>query len=117
GSIGSSVSSTMIGSPQAVPVAEATTYSQRGVITATPKDFVLGLIRWTRPATHTSAEYAEGIKKLLCFTREAASVPRFAAPERSELIHFATRVEAPPWDRGAKRGVQEATPRGSQPRA
>src|SRR6476659_2601301 len=86
GSMGSSVSSTMIGSPQAVPVAEATTYSQRGVITATPKDFVLGLIRWTRPATHTSAEYADGIRKLLCFTREAASVPRFPALKRMELL-------------------------------
>ena len=43
----SSVSSTMIGSPQAVPVAAASTYSQRGVMTATPNDTWLGLTRWT----------------------------------------------------------------------
>src|SRR5690349_9210855 len=47
-SSGSSVSSTMNGSPHRSPVAAASTYSQRGVITATPKDCVLGLTRWIR---------------------------------------------------------------------
>jgi len=42
---GSSVSSTIYGSPQRLPVAAAKTYSQRGVITATPKDRVLGFTR------------------------------------------------------------------------
>ena len=36
------------GSPQPLPVAAASTYSQRGVITATPNDLELGLTRWTR---------------------------------------------------------------------
>src|SRR5437588_12740076 len=47
-SSGSRVSSTICGSPQRSPVAEASTYSHRGVMTATPKDCVLGLTRWTR---------------------------------------------------------------------
>src|ERR1043165_5802710 len=45
---GSSVSSTRWGSPHVVPVAAARTYNQRGVMTATPNDRLLGLIRWTR---------------------------------------------------------------------
>src|SRR5262249_59482040 len=49
---GSSVSSTRWGSPHLVPVAEASTYSHRGVMTATPKDRLLGLMRCTRPGTH-----------------------------------------------------------------
>src|SRR6516225_8727987 len=53
-SIRSSVSSTRQGSPHSVPVAAANTYSQRGVITATPNDKSLGLIRWTREPTITS---------------------------------------------------------------
>src|SRR5438552_13345624 len=44
----SSVSSTRCGSPHRVPVAAARTYSQRGVMTATPNDSSLGLMRWTR---------------------------------------------------------------------
>src|SRR5262249_61035307 len=44
----SSDSSPIRGSPQRLPVAAARTYNQRGVITATPKDLVLGLTRWTR---------------------------------------------------------------------
>src|SRR4051812_27679116 len=52
-SIGSSVSSTRCGSPHLVPVAAASTYNQRGVITATPKDKLLGLIRCTRDANRS----------------------------------------------------------------
>ena len=44
-SMGSSVSSTRWGSPHCVPVAAARTYSHRGVMTATPNDTWLGLIR------------------------------------------------------------------------
>src|SRR5260221_11600232 len=47
-SIGSSVSSTRWGSPHVVPVAAARTYNQRGVMTATPNDRFLGLIKCTR---------------------------------------------------------------------
>src|SRR5437868_12764399 len=47
-SIGSKVSSRIFGSPHVVPVAAARTYSQRGVMTATPNDRLLGLIRCTR---------------------------------------------------------------------
>src|SRR5690606_13410369 len=42
------VSSTTCGSPHRVPVAPARTYSQRGVMTATPKETSLGFTRWTR---------------------------------------------------------------------
>lgn len=38
----------MRGSPHPLPVADAKTYSHRGVITATPKDCVLGLMRCMR---------------------------------------------------------------------
>src|SRR5262245_36865227 len=48
GSNGSSVSSTIAGVPYSAGVAPASTYSQRGVITAVPNDRSLGLIRWTR---------------------------------------------------------------------
>src|SRR6187399_50363 len=44
----SSVSSTRWGSPHFVPVAAASTYSHRGVMTATPNEWSLGLIRCTR---------------------------------------------------------------------
>src|SRR6187401_703621 len=47
-SMGSSVSSRILGSPHWVPVAAARTYSQRGVITATPNDKLLGFIKCTR---------------------------------------------------------------------
>src|SRR5215217_3683528 len=47
-SMSSSDSSTMIGSPHSVPVAAARTKSQRGVMTATPNETWLGLIRWMR---------------------------------------------------------------------
>jgi hypothetical protein len=47
-SIGSSVSSTISGSPHILGVAAARTYSHRGVMTATPKDTWLGFTRWTR---------------------------------------------------------------------
>src|SRR3954471_21737532 len=57
GSRVSRVSSTMRGSPQAVPVAAASTYSQRGVMTATPNDTLLGLIRCTRGPKGTSIVY------------------------------------------------------------
>src|SRR5439155_17580917 len=55
GSTWSSVSSTRCGSPQREPVAAARTYSQRGVMTATPNDKSLGLIRCTRGPTDTSS--------------------------------------------------------------
>src|SRR6185437_4876413 len=48
GSMGSNVSSTTCGSPHRVPVAAARTYSQRGVMTATPNEASLGLTKWTR---------------------------------------------------------------------
>src|SRR5439155_20501348 len=54
-STGSSVSSTRQGSPHSVPVAAASTYNQRGVMTATPNDTELGLIRWTRELMRTSS--------------------------------------------------------------
>src|SRR5439155_22704390 len=56
GSIGTSVSSTRFGSPHREPVAAASTYSQRGVMTATPKETWLGLIRWTREPNRHLAE-------------------------------------------------------------
>src|SRR4051812_17893386 len=43
----SRVSSVMIGSPYFSGVAAARTYSHRGVITPTPNDKALGLMRWT----------------------------------------------------------------------
>src|SRR5579864_654105 len=46
-SIFSRVSSTSTGSPNSLGVAPASTYSQRGVITAVPKETSLGLTRWT----------------------------------------------------------------------
>src|SRR5262245_31644642 len=48
GSTGSSVSSTSRGSPHLTPVAAASTYSHRGVMTATPNETSLGVIKWTR---------------------------------------------------------------------
>ena len=45
-SIGSSVSSMTLGSPYPRGVAAASTYSQRGVITAVPNEISLGLTRW-----------------------------------------------------------------------
>src|SRR5438477_5413334 len=54
GSTWSSVSSIRFGSPQRDPVAAASTYSHRGVITATPNDNSLGLMRWTRALTGPS---------------------------------------------------------------
>src|SRR4051812_23301773 len=53
-STGSSVLSMRWGSPHAVPVAAARTYNHRGVMTATPKDRLLGLIKWTRGGKDTS---------------------------------------------------------------
>src|ERR1700677_1747724 len=47
GTSASRVSSTMTGSPNDPGVAAASTYSQRGVITAVPKEWSLGLIRKT----------------------------------------------------------------------
>src|SRR4051812_25725504 len=47
GSSLSSVSSTMLGSPTWAGVADANTYSHRGVITLVPKEASLGLIKWT----------------------------------------------------------------------
>ena len=55
-SMGSSVSSTMMGSPHLVPVAAASTYSQRGVMTATPNDTLLGLIRCTRDGQQVTSQ-------------------------------------------------------------
>src|SRR5215207_7631628 len=50
---GSSVSSRMFGSPHLVPVAAARTYNQRGVMTATPNDKLLGFIKCTREDNRT----------------------------------------------------------------
>src|SRR5688572_32836526 len=47
-SMGSRVSSRILGSPHCVPVAAARTYNQRGVMTATPNDRLLGFIKCTR---------------------------------------------------------------------
>src|SRR6266481_8393267 len=47
GSIWLRVSSTRMGSPKLLGVAPASTYCQRGVMTAVPNDTWLGLIRWT----------------------------------------------------------------------
>src|SRR5262245_18497654 len=55
-STGSSVSSTRRGSPHSRPVAAARTYSQRGVITATPNESSLGLMRCTRGVTRPSID-------------------------------------------------------------
>jgi hypothetical protein len=48
GSNASSVSSTIDAVPYFAGVADASTYIQRGVITAVPKERSLGLTRWTR---------------------------------------------------------------------
>src|SRR4051812_20351569 len=72
----SSVSSTMTGSPQAVPVAAARTNSQRGVMTATPNDTLLGLIRCTRARTATSVSVP---LEALALSRTCPS-PRQASP-------------------------------------
>src|SRR6187402_2317768 len=48
GSRTSRVSSTMFGAPKRAGVAAASTKSQRGVMTPTPKETWLGLTRWTR---------------------------------------------------------------------
>jgi hypothetical protein len=47
GLIGSSDSSTRMGSPADWGVAAARTNSQRGVMTAVPKELSLGFTRWT----------------------------------------------------------------------
>src|SRR5579864_5154292 len=46
GLTGDRVSSTRCGGPQHEGVAPASTYNHRGVMTAVPKDTLLGLIRW-----------------------------------------------------------------------
>src|SRR5579864_8891279 len=51
----SSVSSQMTASPKALGVADARTYSQRGVITAVPNEISLGLTRCTRIPLGTAA--------------------------------------------------------------
>src|SRR5262245_61891674 len=81
GSMVSSVSSTMTGSPQAVPVAEARTYSHRGVMTATPNDTLLGLIGRTRGVNGTSVQVR----------------PRRAGAQ----THMSQPWQAPPLPRGA----------------
>src|SRR5450755_4701282 len=52
GSICSSVSSTRIGSPKLRGVAAASTYCQRGVITAVPNETLLGFTRCTFTTSH-----------------------------------------------------------------
>src|SRR5208282_2338012 len=54
GTICSRDSSTRMGSPTTAGVAAASTKSQRGVMTAVPKELSLGLTRWTRKRTNLS---------------------------------------------------------------
>src|SRR5271167_3781182 len=68
----SSVSSQMTASPKALGVAEARTYSQRGVMTAVPNEMSLGFTRCTRIPFGTAA-VAE--RKLTMF-KENPSVDR-----------------------------------------
>src|ERR1700735_4896776 len=60
GTICSSDSSTRMGSPADCGVAAASTKSQRGVMTAVPKELSLGLTRWTLIECNlSSCEYRE----------------------------------------------------------
>src|SRR5208282_4010202 len=54
GTICSRDSSTRMGSPTTAGVAAASTKSQRGVMTAVPKELSLGLTRWTRMRANLS---------------------------------------------------------------
>src|SRR5687768_9252071 len=96
-SIGSSVSSTRWGSPHFVPVAAARTYSHLGVITATPKERLLGLIRCTREDTetplrelqyHTVSQNYTGIKP--AFGRAGRS--RYGTPFTTDHEQAAARA-------------------------
>src|SRR5439155_7378883 len=70
------------GSPHSDPVAAASTYSQRGVMTATPNEESLGLIKWTRELTHTSWK---GPRSLTARTNQAQE--RAVSKERIGTIH------------------------------
>src|SRR3954464_9728703 len=85
---GSSVLSIRFGSPQVFPVAAASTNNQRGVMTATPNDRLLGLIRCTRPGKATSQESCSIILFLSILRGETC--PRAGREEQSDGTSFTT---------------------------
>src|SRR5688572_1806616 len=91
-SSGSSVSSRMFGSPQVVPVAAASTYSQRGVMTATPNDRLLGLIRWTRTGKWAPLKVAVSYCVLERY-EQIKTCPRTGGEETNDGTPFQTNHE------------------------
>src|SRR5436309_2413830 len=85
-STGSSVSSTRHGSPHSVPVAAASTYNHRGVMTATPNDTELGLIRWTRELMHTSGGADQPRERASCGCRGVSAAIRALKVARSSHL-------------------------------
>src|SRR3954468_19951565 len=90
---GSRVSSVIIGSPYFSGVAAARTYNHRGVITPTPNDKALGLMRWTFIQSPVSERYAHFQASTILSRRGYIHQRRIVTARR--VVHVRERVRGP----------------------